>query len=358
MTSPRGRLASFFVAWSLAGVSVAALAQPHFAPTQLGDMNFYSSSGLSVGYSVHAILDNDRVWADYSYASRGGAGRTSAIWDVSDPAHPLQLQALPSGSRSIDSAGRALVRNGTSYTVGDAGAGGSGMYAYALNDHGVVIGGTDDGRAYWNNVDTFASGEIVAPGITYFNPADVNNGGLIVGGTLTGGFIYDLNTGAFESIAGGGAQAVNEAGTVIGTLVGDGPRQVFMKHAGDATLINLSALPGAPIDAIGQMTLNNLGQVGIGQYFFDGTQWTDLRAYFKLPGNVQLLDLEDDGSMLMSYQAVGALNGGGNVTSHYILTPSDHFPTFTFLPEPSSYALMGMGLLGMAAVSRARRRAS
>jgi hypothetical protein len=103
----------------------------------------------------------------------------------------------------------------------------------AVNDAGRIVGDNDneifDKAILWDQAGTAA--QLIVPGsyypVEYSWATGINNSGLVVGsfgpvgGPLRGySYLYDSNTGVFESFSPVGASCINEQGTVAGSTLG------------------------------------------------------------------------------------------------------------------------------------------
>lgn len=253
------------------------------------------------------------------------AGQAVALKQGTVTALPNLLGASVSSARSVNQAGviagtsgkQAVIwKNGQVQALGEAPAEGMSQSVIAINDNGVVLG--TSGPTYgpgarnlllWNPDGTVT--ELGEPPVGFEPSAyDLNNAGTVVG--VSQG-IHSLDpvvwrNGVAEVLpklgyADGEAHAVNDAGLIVGASVSYSDTQGVATLWQDGQAYNLNDLlvggPG-PFNLVDAIDINASGQILV------GTGW-----------------------------------GGGDYV--YLLTP---------VPEPSTYALFGLGLLSLALVRR------
>jgi probable HAF family extracellular repeat protein len=146
------------------------------------------------------------------------------------------------------------------WTITDLGIDADWSYATAINNHGVVVGGSSRGGFVWRDgVTTFLSGNMW--------PQDINDRGQVVGqhyvasrGTYEpflwqGGVVTEL--GSLGGSGWGGAFGINDRGQIVGVSVpANGGQHAFLWQ--DGVMTDLGTLGGSITVAY---DVNNRGQV-------------------------------------------------------------------------------------------------
>lgn len=239
--------------------------------------------------------------------------------------------------------------------------------ANAINNEGWIVGVQQSSgnppvqQTIWN-AHQGDGAILVGPG----ELTDVNNRGVVVGValTITGG-LYTGQTGyvndngldvspsltPFSFVSG-----VNEGGQLIGTASQSGNDGSYFPFVYDDVtgLTQLGTLGGkytAPnaINSLGQVVGSSRNAVGQQHaVVWDGTQAIDLNVFLSPELTAQgwvltsAWDINDSGVIVGEGSA---MLGGTIVTRGFMLTP---------VPEAGSVAMMGLGLLGVAAAVRRR----
>lgn len=216
--------------------------------------------------------------------------------------------------------------------------------AYGINDHGWVVGQSDRNAFVWiddNQNRAVDAGEmrelVLPPGATAARAVAINNSGQVVGyvstGTTSAWRWTDANNDRQAQpeeilvINGGAGNGINEAGSVIGTILGEGFRWTDLNNnnqddPGETAIIpKTSFVPtGASSNA---RAINNHGQVvgsitnAAGGGATRGYIWTDLNndnvadpgevvdLNFPYGGSCHVFDVNDAGQVVGGY-AVGS----------------------------------------------------
>src|SRR3982750_3938835 len=144
--------------------------------------------------------------------------------------------------------------------------GGSEAVARAVNNHGVVVGDSDLPGNSARHIFLWTAGDGMVDigtmgGVTAYG-MDINDAGQVVGfGDLAGGthlhaFVWSAATG-FTDICEGQAHAINNRGTVVGECVGRGP---IMWTASEG-IVNLGSIPGVVNGSYSATDVNEAGTV-------------------------------------------------------------------------------------------------
>lgn len=235
--------------------------------------------------------------------------------------------------------------------------------AGGINNNGQIIGssrvGSDDHACLWDNGAIIDLGTL---GGSYSKALGINDAGQVVGVSLVdslyhaflweNGSMVDLGTPGVHS----NARAINENGQIVGVTQRPGERA----HASlweNGTWNDLGTLGG---DFSIGYDINNSGQV-VGRsvdefgnllgFLWEGDMMLNLNDYIVDTFNGHLMGaraINDLGQIL----GVGVLDG---VTQPILLNPiDDQGPVPT--PEPSTFLLLGTGLLGIVAIGRKKYR--
>lgn len=331
------------------------------AISQSGDIAGFYYEGPSNFYTRHfASIDGQSVvpagWVNTSSSSSAmainAAGQVlwaNQSWDYNGPGSVLYdskagtSTVLPGLASSINESGMVA---GTSFTPGLVRSA-----AYIFNQGALLtLGDLDDG-------------------LHRVSAASINNQGTVVGtayvaaeGIMSGvarAFVYDgdsmLNLGTLGGLN-SQASDVNDFGLVVGssTVAGSEAMHAFAYQNGQMT--DLGVPEGA--SSSWAIAVNNSGQIlvgsaddsgqTIGSYLYQNGQWLDLSTEVTLADGWRLggaSDINDKGQI-----AATAFNPDGWRWQALRLDPAGA------VPEPSTYALMLLGLGGIGLVASRQRR--
>jgi probable HAF family extracellular repeat protein len=342
-------------------------------------MNFILFSAIAQAMTQYSAIDLGNL----------GGGQATVPFAVNNNGEVVGYSSSPSSNyaRAFLYSNRQTNEDEESAPMQDLGTLGAESVAYDINDQGQIIGISGLLNGVWRGFVYSGSGPMTPLG----SVADgINNLGQIVGTssgpTSSSGFLRNpggtvISTGSFlgtcindNGIAAGVGfgtgyacvrgidgqvqnlgfigqpEAINNNGQIAGRLYGNS-RHAFVTSS-NGSLTDLGTLGGSESYADG---MNNNGDVVGAAYrssneasraflCLNGGSMQDLNTMVNLPAGWVLtcaMDINDNGQIVAS----GSLNGGWDHA--FLLTP---------VPEPSTFALLGMGGIGLIAFVWRRRR--
>ena len=264
----------------------------------------------------------------------------------------------------------ALWENNTMVDIGNLG--GFSSLATSINNNSIVAGYSTDASGIFHAFSWDSTNGLVVLGIDNESSAvDINDNDQIVGGFINDdgnyrAYVWEegqalVQPGVFggdESLASG----INNLGQVVGrSTTGDtiGGEDVYHSYIWDDIngMTDLGTMSG--MDSFGAFDINELGQiVGWGWQTVDGIAG-DRDAFYWENGTMYNLNdfLPQDSGWHLQY-ATG-INESGYIVGWGTINQSQHGflmkPNSNVVPEPTTMALFGIGLLG-AGIARKRRK--
>nr|WP_167235203.1 FxDxF family PEP-CTERM protein [Massilia genomosp. 1] len=327
--------------------------------------------GESMGFS--ASYSNGKVNVMHVSDSPAPSG---AVLAISKAGHIASYEYWTT-ARDYPNADGYLTFNGTSTRLGALGSDYTSLTTFAngVNDAGTVVGesrtniripGGEPGYPrFASHAFIYANGkmrDLGTLGGTESSAAAINNGGTIVGTAQNAGhdsraFIYqngrmsDLGTfGGSSSLA----NDINDAGLVIGQSARDEygyVKSAFVYANGAMTDLGWGAQGSS-----NAVDINELGQI-VG-YGADANGQT--RGFIYQNGQLLQLDTAVDPSANWIIKATYSINDKGLILADACKLGVCGTVVLSPVPEPETYAMMlaGLGLLGVCARRRARRKAA
>ena len=212
--------------------------------------------------------------------------------------------------------------------------------AFGINDNGTIVGqyttagGTTPGFILQNTTVTTINAPN-APGTNVVNAQGINNNGLVVG-------FYLGNDGQVHGFMANASSAVN--GSLTGTPITD------------PTIPKVPGEPGATFVFSQILGINDHG-IAVGYY---GDSTTSQHGYFYNTSTGKYTFLDDPNAAFnngVEVTQITGINNSGEITGFY----SDANGVFhgfvaTAVPEPSSMALLGIGVASVVVWARRRRK--
>jgi probable HAF family extracellular repeat protein len=305
-----------------------------------------NSSGQVVGYSnynssyYHGFLYSSGTMTDLGT----WGGHYSDAYDINDSG-----QIVGSSTYLGDSGHACLWAAGTTTDLGML-PGDAGSMATAINASGQVVGVSNKGTTYRAFLYSGNTMTDISHGYGYSFAQDINNSGQIVGSVgasqFDASYAFLLNGGTMTNLGRGAAMAINATGQVVGY---DGNYHAFRYSNG--TMTSLGALGGnssipEDINASGQIVGYSAVGTTVHAFLYENGTITDLNT---------LIDPTSAGGILTyaygindSGRIIARVDTSGGATHAVLLTP---------LPEPSTFALLGISAIGLLVCAWRRRSA-
>jgi probable HAF family extracellular repeat protein len=350
-------------AYQLQDLGVMGVPVFHGNSGTYGTVTAINNAGQAVGWKMG---DN----TSYSVATQNGALTPLTVPGSSQIAFPRNYATAINNNGQIAGDGQVLAANGLDfygrgYIISGAQSKTIGLlngvtegntYVSGINDSGMVTGYTTavDGNqhAYIYNGSTMQDLGSALGGSGYSVGNDINNLGVVVGtyqdsANKTRSFSYDGHTvKSLNTVDQSIARAINDKGQIVGSVYTSVGEQAFIYNGSTMKTISLggSTSSAYAINASGQVIgmSRPADNSGSRPFLYDGTSIVDISTMLTGSGTGWVLD-EVNG-----INDLGQIVGRGYYNDEYrgfILSP-------VAVPEPTTLALMSLGLIGIAKVRR------
>lgn len=361
---------------SLLSTAAAAATTPAYSIVELGSLG----GGYSQAYAINNLgqIVGESTTASGAFHAFLYSGGT--MQDLGTPATSSRATGLNDSGQIVGRFYDVTTNNYRAFVYSDGvmhdifgpSSPGASYYfnsvAYDINNKGQVVGllsGNKEplGVSGYMSSGTTAVGSTRMPKTT---PSAINDAGQMVGVGPSGAFVSDKGS-ITQLTQAYSAWDINESGVVVGAASdGAGGHYAYSWFNGVYTNLSANLYQGDPV----ARAINDLGGV-VGQYYGvveHGTSYTGYAGFITIDGEaIDLNTLIDTSAGMFIRDAIDINNAGqilatacngispfGSTGCHTVLL--DHFSTTSPVPEPSSVALMSIGL-GMGLVASRRRSA-